>query len=131
MVRPSGERHHLMSWSYTGPASSNRDWVRFKVGDTQSRGYLLEDGEIDYLLSEASSRENAVIPAVDAMIAKCSQRVTYSSGAESEDLGDRLKQLRQLRADLVDQGYADTRTVAGSGVQTLTRLGDTSTEYTL
>lgn len=42
-----------MPWSYSGnPASSDRDEVRFLVGDTDQLMPLLADEEIDYLLAK-------------------------------------------------------------------------------
>lgn len=44
-----------MTWTYSGdPASSNRDAVRFLVGDTDTTDQLVTDEEIAWLLSENS-----------------------------------------------------------------------------
>lgn len=41
-----------MAWTYSGdPASSDRDKVRFLIGDTDSTNQMLQDAEIAYLLS--------------------------------------------------------------------------------
>lgn len=40
-----------MTWTYTGPADSAKDEVRFLLGDTVEADPLLSDEEIAYLLS--------------------------------------------------------------------------------
>ena len=41
-----------MAWTYSGdPANSDRDKVRFLIGDTDTTNQLLQDAEIAYLLS--------------------------------------------------------------------------------
>lgn len=43
-----------MAWTYTGdPAHSDRDRVRFLIGDTDTNDQLLNDAEIDWILTEA------------------------------------------------------------------------------
>lgn len=47
-------------WTYTGdPSSSDRDAVRFKVGDTDDQDGLVADEEIDHLLTAEGSVTSA------------------------------------------------------------------------
>lgn len=61
-------------WNYGGnPADSSRDAVRFLVGDTNSNDPLLDDLEVDYLLSVEGSVHKAAIAAcygIAAMLAR-------------------------------------------------------------
>jgi hypothetical protein len=50
-----------MSWTYAGPSTSNKDAVRFLVGDTDSTAQLLSDEEITYLLTEWMPRYDSVV----------------------------------------------------------------------
>jgi hypothetical protein len=57
-----------MSWGYSGnPASSDRDRIRFLIGDTKETTQSLADGELDYLLSTHPSPEAAAAAAAEAM----------------------------------------------------------------
>ena len=39
-----------MSWEYQGPSASDKDEVRFLIGDTDVEDQLLSDEEIQYLV---------------------------------------------------------------------------------
>ena len=42
-----------MTWTYSGnPSSTERDAVRFLVGDTDTNDQLLSNEEIDYLVTQ-------------------------------------------------------------------------------
>lgn len=117
-----------MAIDYVGPANSDRDLLRFTVGDTDAATHLLEDGDLDYLLTTYASVDAAVIPALDAMIAKVSQRVGVTSGQEQEQLQFQNRQLRELRADKVRQGYPEPRAGSGAGSNVLQFLRDDDPE---
>ncbi len=45
-----------MSWSYSGdPSASQRDELRFKIGDTDPTNPELQDEELDYIITNISS----------------------------------------------------------------------------
>jgi hypothetical protein len=57
-----------MAWTYSGdPGSSNRDAVRFLIQDTDTNDQLLQDAEIDWLLSETSTVYGAATEAAKAI----------------------------------------------------------------
>lgn len=57
-----------MTWGYSGnPASSDRDRIRFLIGDTRETAQSLQDGELDYLLSTHPTPEAAAASAAEAM----------------------------------------------------------------
>lgn len=72
-----------MTWSYSGnPASSNKDEVRFLIGDTDTTDQLLSDEEINYTLVESGSNYQA---AHDSAYAIAS---TFARMASSKSVGD-------------------------------------------
>ena len=97
-----------MAWTYSGdPSDSDRDWVRFRVGDTDSTDPQLTDGEIDSLVSDEGSKEAAALAAVRAILAKYARLVDKSVGdlhlsysqrqASYQALAERLERLYALR----------------------------------
>jgi len=118
------------NYDATNLSGETRDRLRFTIGDTVELRHLLADGELDHLLETYGTVWDAAIPAVDAMIAKASQQVGWGSGAERRDDQFVVRQLRQLRADLVDRGYPEpTTTTPGSHVVQLLRGYGADGEY--
>jgi hypothetical protein len=92
--------------AFTYNLDTDAGQLRFIIGDTTELGQcVLTDEEVDFLLTRYGSVNAAVIPAVDARIAKASTAVDYQSGAEEEKRAALMAQLRTLRRDLVAQGY--------------------------
>lgn len=84
-----------MSFTYSGnPASTPRDWVRFKLGDVKRGKASLTDGELDFLISEATpaGQTATTSPAtkVHAAIAAAREMATRYSGfsASSKTVGN-------------------------------------------
>jgi hypothetical protein len=73
-----------MTWTYTGPSSSNKDAVRFHVQDTDSTRQLLTDEEIQYLLDEW-------MPTYDSVL--------YVAAMACEVLANRFAALIDVNAD--------------------------------
>jgi len=91
-----------MAWTYSGdPSTSERDQVRFLVGDTDTNDQLLTDEEISYLLTTKKNVVKAAIEACNRLIAKFSRDVDYSIGPEKVSAGDRVKQFKSLKEELV------------------------------
>ena len=68
-----------MSTTYSGnPASSDRDAVRFRIGDTQESDWQLQDEEIDYLLEGGVSVPLASLRACKALAAHYARQVDKS-----------------------------------------------------
>lgn len=60
-----------MAWSYNSAAMEvDLNWVRFKVGDTDSSDQLLQDEEMTSLISLHQSRELGAVAAARAIAAK-------------------------------------------------------------
>ena len=87
-----------MSWTYDPTMASDRDKVRFRLGDTVEAGALLQDEEIDVLLADAGSVTNATIAGADALamrFASLAQSMTDDIG-QSVNYGDRAARYRDL-----------------------------------
>ena len=62
-----------MAWTYSGdPATTSRDAVRFYVGDTDTNDQLLQDAEIDFLLTQKPKPLAAAAQAARAIASKMS-----------------------------------------------------------
>lgn len=90
-----------MSWTYSGnPSKSDRDAVRFWIGDTDENSQQLADEEIDYLLAQESTAKGAAAEAAYALAAKYARLVTQSVGDLSISYGERQQHYRDLAARL-------------------------------
>lgn len=64
-----------MTFTYSGdPSTSQLDEVRFLVGDTDSSAVMLQDAEVTWLLSTATSTTAAAAEAADACAAWCNRQ---------------------------------------------------------
>lgn len=65
-----------MTWTYSGdPTATDRDAVRFYVGDTDLNDPLIEDAEIDFLLQSNPEPIAAAAAAARAIASKMSRLV--------------------------------------------------------
>lgn len=99
-----------MAYSYlsSGPGSSDRSWIRLRLGDTSSGNVLLQDEEIDVLLDDYGSKYSAGAAAARAVGAGFSRQVTKQVGklritmAEASahyfDLADKLDREAQIHS---------------------------------
>lgn len=86
-----------MAWTYSGnPAASARDKVRFLCGDTDTNDQLLQDEEIDYLLTVRSSPESTAPLACSTIMGKLAREVDYTIGPEKVMASQRLKAYESL-----------------------------------
>lgn len=94
-----------MAWTYSGdPSTSDRDAVRFKVGDRTESDPLLQDEEIDYLVSQyaggAHAALRASIDAAKAIAAHFARQSTYRIGQVSETLSRKSQAYERLAGEL-------------------------------
>jgi hypothetical protein len=82
-----------MSWTYSGnPASSDLDRLRFLCGDTNESEPIMQDEEIQFLITEYGSNENALRYHLFVTVATIFARdIKRSLGPQSEDPTERLK----------------------------------------
>ena len=72
----------MSEWSYSGdPLASERDAVRFMIGDTDACDKQLSNNEIDYLLQVEGSVTQAAIVAAENLAAKYARLVDEQVGA--------------------------------------------------
>lgn len=62
-----------MTWTYDSDVTTDRDKVRFLIGDTVSEDPQLDDGEVAFLLTQYGSVQAAALAACRALIAKYSR----------------------------------------------------------
>lgn len=93
-----------MTATYTGPANSDADAVRFLIGDTTVTDALLQDEEIAWLLTESGSVVNtAAASACEAIAARFARLADTQVDDVRVALSQRAKGYRQLAADLRTQ----------------------------
>lgn len=90
-----------MAFSYSGdPRNSDKDKVRFLIGDTDANCPLLQDAEVLYLLEDQGTALAASVAAALAIAAKYSRMSDESVGDVSKSYSQRSEQFRKLSVDL-------------------------------
>jgi len=102
-----------MAWTYAGdPAASNLATVRFLIGDTDTTDQLLNDAEINYLISVAGGNYEAGARAIDQIIAS-GRLVDKTVGDISISGSARALDLRQVQRSLRYSGSLSALPYAG------------------
>ena len=94
-----------MAWSYSGnPADSEKDAVRFLIGDTDTDDQLLSDAEINYVIVESGgSIYQAAHDAAYAIAGKFSRMASSKSvGDMSISYADRAQAFFALANELLE-----------------------------
>ena len=101
-----------MTFTYGGdPSANNRDFVRFKSGDTTDRALLTHtDEEIAGLLVLYPEKHAAAEAAILGLMGKAARIV--SGGSQSPDRGSLINQLKML-LELVSSEAPVTEATAG------------------
>ena len=87
-----------MTWSYSGnPADSDKDAVRFCIGDTDESECLFSDEEIQYLLTTSGSVSSASIRALDKLCAKYLRCADETVGQVSVKWSQRFQNCKMVR----------------------------------
>ena len=91
-----------MGFSYTSTnvGSSDLSWVRFRVGDTSSGSYRLDDGEINALVTEQGNKYFAAAICAEAIGAGFAQRVDKTVGKLSLSISQASERYFNLAARL-------------------------------
>jgi hypothetical protein len=93
------------AWTYSGdPASSNRDAVRFLVGDTDPADKRLTDGEIAWALTEEANVFLAAALCAESIGGQYANLVSKAVGDLKIEYGDRQKNYADLAARLRRRG---------------------------
>lgn len=90
-----------MAWTYSGdPANSDRDWVRFRIGDTDTLDQQLQDAEIASLLTDFPPKGRAAAEACRRIAAKYARLVDTSTADKSDSLSQRQQHYRDLAGEI-------------------------------
>ena len=89
-----------MSFSYSGdPALGGIDECRFLLGDTDAANPILQDEEIEYLISEAGSNHNLLMYKLFTQASVAfAKAIKRSLGPQSEDPTSRLNFFKEQAA---------------------------------
>lgn len=105
-----------MSWSYSDSLSTDRDKLRFKIGDVDTDEQLLSNELLDALLTARGSPTLAAIDAVEGILAKFARDIDRSAlgmgGARSQKTQFYRDMLKELRAEAA---RGDTSIFFGGG----------------
>lgn len=95
-----------MAWTYSGdPSASDRDHVRFLIGDVDSSEQLLTDEEIAFALTEEPAPRLAAASCCDAIVAKWSRQVDTGMLSLNVNASQRIQNYRTLAAKLRADHY--------------------------
>jgi hypothetical protein len=67
-----------VAFTYVDPSQSNRDKVRFLIGDTDSTDYHMTDEEIAYLLTTWTDVYSAAIAGAEIIASQFAHKTNYS-----------------------------------------------------
>lgn len=82
-----------MAWTYSGdPSASQRDAVRFLIGDTITADQLLQDAEIDFCIAQQSGSYLAAAMACESICALYSRLADSSIGDVSQSMSQKSAQ---------------------------------------
>jgi len=96
-----------MTWNYSGrPADSDRDHVRYLIGDTCEDEPLVQDEEIAFVIAEQSTLKLAAASALRALAALYSRKVTSKVGDVSNNCSDMSKAFSDRANELDPSGQA-------------------------
>lgn len=93
-----------MAWTYDNPAASERDAVRFLIGDTDTDDQLIQDEELDFLLDERQDRYYAAADAAEQIAARFSREVNQSADGLSWSGSSLSQQFYELAEKLRKMG---------------------------
>jgi hypothetical protein len=98
----------MPSYTYVDPSTSDKDAVRFLVGDIDSGDWLVSDEEIDYTLDQEPNVYRAAADVAESIAAKFAREVSASAEGMSYsaqelfrnfmDLAERLRRMAARRA---------------------------------
>ena len=81
-----------MSWEYQGPSASEKDEVRFLIGDTDVEDQLLSDEEITYLVDKWLTVHGTIFYvasiACETIAGKLAREISYSADGVSVSLSE-------------------------------------------
>ena len=112
-----------MSWNYSGdPSSSDKDKVRFLIGDTDTNEQLLTDEEIDFLIGKHDSIWGTCAEACESIAAQYSKRSDVGlGGGMDSDISQKAQQYRDMAKEFRRKSAGAHVPFDGSGDPSLSR----------
>jgi hypothetical protein len=90
-----------MSWSYSGdPNTTDKDFIRFTVGDTIADDPLLQDEEILSTISSTNNRDAAAVKCCEALVSLFARKCDRKLGPQSISANQQYEHFVQLRDNL-------------------------------
>jgi hypothetical protein len=77
-----------MTWTYVGPATADRDKVRFLIQDVDTTRQLMSDEEIAWLITEWSDVYEVAANAAEILSAKFAGKADYSKSVGDLSLNE-------------------------------------------
>lgn len=117
-----------MSWSYlsSGPGSSDRSWIRARIGDTSSGNPLMQDEEIDMLLDDYGNKWEAGAAAARSIGAQFARQVTKQVGKLKISMAEASNSYFDLAKQLESESRQHTGGVWVGGVSNADKESNTS-----
>lgn len=100
-----------MSWSYSGdPASSELDFVRYKIGDTDTNDQQITNEEIEYEIAQADTPLKAAYQCARTILKSLSRRADKKIGPasikNSQLMGMYKEIIQDIKTELEDAAQA-------------------------
>jgi uncharacterized protein (DUF924 family) len=106
-----------MTWEYSGnPANSQRDAVRFLIGDTEQSDQQLSDEEIAWLLGQFPNQYRAAAQACKALAAKYARQVDKAIGDLKVSAQQKQEHYLALANSLQEQAVISTVAPYAGGI---------------
>lgn len=106
-----------MTWTYDGdPSLSQRDEVRFLVGDTDTTDQLVTDEEIAYAIDQEANILLAAAKVAKAIMAKFARLVDKSVGDLKLNFSQRIDHYKELIDQLTERGMESAGVPYAGGI---------------
>ena len=98
-----------MTWTYdsSDPGATSRDWIRLRIGDTDTNDQLLADEEIAAWVSSFGSKQLAAAVCCDSIAAKYARRVDSTHGKVKISWSQLADRYMQLAEELREEAATD------------------------
>lgn len=107
-----------MTWSYSGdPSTSNKDMVRFLIGDTDTNDQLVSDEEIAAILAVTANIKRAAARILRSLAAKFARDVDIAGEGLRESGSQRAQAFRDMADELDEEADGEAPAVPIAGVR--------------
>jgi len=111
-----------VAFTYNTSLSTNRDKVRFRIGDTDSNRPLLSDEEIDAVLTSKPAVLPSALECVEAILAKIARDVDRNAAGISSSRSQSFNHYMELRKKLSREMVTESEMFVG-GLSKSAKLG--------